>query len=171
MEKRRILTTVIATALLSTSAMSHAFSLTDLSNALGGEKSDQVATQIAENPLTQALVTDLGVKPEQAAGGAGALLSMAASELTGPQSQELTKLIPGAEKLTESLPLGLGQLLGTKENIDKVFSLLGMNPGMVNQFAPIVTQFLSERGASNELVGALNKIWSPVTSAAPVTAK
>ena len=55
-----------------------------------------------------------------------------------------------------------------KENINKVFSLLGMKPEMVNQFEPVVTQFLGEQGASNELLGALSKIWSP---AAPVTAK
>ncbi|KJF83645.1 hypothetical protein C0W92_20505 [Photobacterium angustum] len=168
MEKRHILTTLTAVALLSSSAMSHAFSLSDVASAFGGEKSDQVATQIAENPLTKALVSDLGVKPEQAAGGAGALLAMATSELTGPQGKELTQLIPGAEKLTDSLPLGLGQLLGSKENIDKVFSLLGMKPEMVNQFVPVVTQFLGEQGASNELLGALSNIWSP---AAPVAAK
>ena len=76
MEKRHILTTLTAVALLSSSAMSHAFSLSDVASAFGGEKSDQVATQIAENPLTKALVSDLGVKPEQAAGGAGAAASV-----------------------------------------------------------------------------------------------
>jgi hypothetical protein len=158
MKKHRIVTTIAVVTLLSSSTLSYAFSLTDV---FGGSDANQVATQIAENPLTQVLVSELDVQPDQAAGGAGALLSMAASQLTGSQSQELTKLIPGAEKLTNSLPLGLGQLLGSQGNIDKVFSMLDMNPEMVNQFAPVMMQFLGNQGASNELLGALNNIWTP----------
>ncbi|MEC6909544.1 DUF2780 domain-containing protein [Photobacterium piscicola] len=162
MKKRRIVTTVAAVALLSSSAMSYAFSLSDI---FGGESADQVVSQVAENPLTKTLISELGVKPEQAAGGAGALLGMAASQLSGPQGSELAKLIPGAEKLTDSLPMGLGQLLSNQANIDKVFSVLGMDPAMINKFIPVITQFLGQQGASNALLGALDKVWAPATAA------
>ena len=166
MKKRRIVTTLTAIALLSSSAMSHAFSLSDVTSALGGENSDQITQQIADNPLTKTLISELGVKPEQAAGGAGALLGLAASQLSGPQGNELSKLIPGAEKLTDSLPMGLGQLLSNQANIDKVFSLLGMDPSMINKFIPVITQFLGQQGASNALLGALDKVWAPAAAAA-----
>ncbi|OBU32916.1 DUF2780 domain-containing protein [Photobacterium kishitanii] len=158
MKKRRIVTTLAAVALLSSSTMSYAFSL---SNIFGGESADQVVSQVAQNPLTKTLISELGVKPEQAAGGAGALLGLAASQLSGPQGNELAKLIPGAEKLTDSLPLGLGQLLSNQANIDKVFSVLGMDPSMINKFIPVITQFLGQQGASNALLGALDKVWAP----------
>ncbi|MCD9464720.1 hypothetical protein CJF25_17355 [Photobacterium phosphoreum] len=158
MKKRRIVTTLAAVALLSSSTMSYAFSLSDI---FGGESADQVVSQVAQNPLTKTLISELGVKPEQAAGGAGALLGLAASQLSGPQGSELSKLIPGAEKLTDSLPMGLGQLLSNQANIDKVFSLLGMDPAMINKFIPVITQFLGQQGASNALLGALDKIWAP----------
>ncbi|CEO40452.1 hypothetical protein C0Z01_15310 [Photobacterium kishitanii] len=158
MKKRRIVTTLAAVALLSSSTMSYAFSLSDI---FGGESADQVVSQVAQNPLTKTLISELGVKPEQAAGGAGALLGLAASQLSGPQGNELAKLIPGAEKLTDSLPLGLGQLLSNQANIDKVFSVLGMDPSMINKFIPVITQFLGQQGASNALLGALDKVWAP----------
>lgn len=158
MEKRRIVTALAAVALLSSSTMSYAFSLSDL---FGGDSAEQAVSQVAENPLTKTLISELGLKPEQAAGGAGALLGMAASQLSGPQGKELASLIPGAEKLTDSLPLGLGQLLSNQANIDKVFSLLGMDPAMVNKFVPVITQFLTQKGASNALLGALNNVWAP----------
>ncbi len=65
------------------------------------------------------------------------------------------------KKLTDSLPLGLGQLLSNQANIDKVFSVLGMDPSMINKFIPVITQFLGQQGASNALLGALDKVWAP----------
>ncbi|WP_279151586.1 DUF2780 domain-containing protein [Photobacterium iliopiscarium] len=162
MKKRRIVTTLAAVALLSSSTMSYAFSLSDI---FGGESADQVVSQVAQNPLTKTLISELGIKPEQAAGGAGALLGMAASQLSGHQGSELAKLIPGAEKLTDSLPMGLGQLLSNQANIDKVFSVLGMDPAMINKFIPVITQFLGQQGASNALLGALDKVWAPAAAA------
>ena len=44
MKKRRIVTTVAAVALLSSSAMSYAFSLSDI---FGGESADQVKSLLA----------------------------------------------------------------------------------------------------------------------------
>src|SRR5690606_36612379 len=63
-------------ACLALSPAAHAFSLSDL---FGG--GDDKMEALADNPLASMLTDQLGVSTEQAAGGAGALLSMAASQL------------------------------------------------------------------------------------------
>nr|WP_242551896.1 MULTISPECIES: DUF2780 domain-containing protein [Photobacterium] len=135
-------------------ATSSAFSLTDLF----GSKTTEA---VAENPLASLLSTQLGVTPEQAAGGAGALLSAATSQLSGSQATELAKMIPGAEALTGSLPPGIGALLGNMETINKIFAALGMDASMVSQFVPVVLQFLGNQGASAGLLQSLGNIWAP----------
>ena len=80
---------------------SYAFSLSDL---FGG--GDEEAASTISNPLTDLLSSQLDVSSEQAAGGAGALLSIAASQLGGDQATELTNMIPGLDALTGSLPPG-----------------------------------------------------------------
>ncbi|WP_337960366.1 DUF2780 domain-containing protein [Photobacterium sp. GSS17] len=151
---RRILIIGSLTGLLMMPATSSAFSLTDLF----GSKTTEA---VAENPLASLLSTQLGVTPEQAAGGAGALLSAATSQLSGSQATELAKMIPGAEALTGSLPPGIGALLGNMETINKIFAALGMDASMVSQFVPVVLQFLGNQGASAGLLQSLGNIWAP----------
>lgn len=151
---RRILVIGSLTGLLMMPATSSAFSLTDLF----GSKTTEA---VAENPLASLLSTQLGVTPEQAAGGAGALLSAATSQLSGSQATELAKMIPGAEALTGSLPPGIGALLGNMETINKIFAALGMDASMVSQFVPVVLQFLGNQGASAGLLQSLGNIWAP----------
>ncbi|GAL08407.1 hypothetical protein JCM19237_3769 [Photobacterium aphoticum] len=116
-----------------------AFSLSDL---FGGGGEEEKVEAALNNPLTDVLTQQLGISPEQAAGGAGALLSIASSQLGGEQATELAKMIPGAEALTDSLPAGLGALLGNMDTINQIFSALGMDASMVTQFVPLVMQFL-----------------------------
>ena len=135
-------------------ATSHAFSLSDL---FGGD--DEEAASTLSNPLTDLISSQLDVSTEQAAGGAGALLSIAASQLGGDQASELTNMIPGLDALTGSLPPGTSALLGNMDTINQVFSALGMDPSMVSQFIPVVMQFLGDQGASAGLLDNLGSIW------------
>ncbi|WP_338132883.1 DUF2780 domain-containing protein [Photobacterium sanguinicancri] len=82
-------------ACLSFSTAANAFSFSDL---FGGEdEKTEAASEVLSNPLTDMLTSQLGISNEQAAGGAGALLSLASKQLTGDQASELTNMIPGAE--------------------------------------------------------------------------
>ncbi|AJR06788.1 hypothetical protein C9J03_24345 [Photobacterium gaetbulicola] len=133
---------------------SHGFSLSDL---FGG--GDDEAASTVNNPLTDLISSQLNISNEQAAGGAGALLSIAASQLGGEQATELTKMIPGLDALTDSLPPGTSALLGNMDTINQVFSALGMDASMVSQFIPVVLQFLGDQGASAGLLDSLGSIW------------
>ncbi|MEJ2766903.1 DUF2780 domain-containing protein [Photobacterium sp. MCCC 1A19761] len=134
---------------------SAAFSLSDL---FGGSKE---TSAVASNPLTELITSQLNVSPEQAAGGTGALLSLASSQLSGDQASELSKMIPGADQLSAAIPTGLSGMLSNMETINKVFTTLGMDPSMVSQFIPVILKFVGNQGASTELMGALGNIWNP----------
>lgn len=136
-------------------ATSAAFSLSDLFG--GGEETSAVAS----NPLTELITSQLDVSPEQAAGGAGALLSLASSQLSGDQASELSNMIPGADKLSAAIPTGLSGMLTNMETINKVFSTLGMDPSMVSQFIPVIMKFVGNQGASAGLMDALGSVWQP----------
>lgn len=155
---RRLLCLTALFACLAFSASSSAFSLSDL---FGGSD-DEPAAAATSNPLTDLLSSQLSVTPEQAAGGAGALLSLATSQLSGEQATELSKMIPGADALNAAIPAGLSGMLNNLDTINQVFSVLGMDASMVSQFIPIIMQFLGDQGASAGLMDALGKVWNPV---------
>jgi uncharacterized protein VcgC/VcgE DUF2780 len=155
---RRFFSLTTLFVLLVSSPVSMAFSLSDI---FGGGDKEQAS--VATNPLTELLAGQLGVSTEQAAGGAGALLSMASSQLSGDQATELANMIPGGDALTNAIPAGLGSLLGNTEGLNQVFSALGMDASMVSQFIPVVLQFVGDQGASAGLVEALGNVWSPAS--------
>lgn len=142
------------------STTSFAFSLSDL---FGGGDDDKQAAATTSNPLTDILSSQLGVTSEQAAGGAGALLSLASSQLSGDQASELSKMIPGGDALNAAIPPGLSGMMSNIDTINQVFSALGMDASMVSQFIPVVMQFLGDQGASAGLMDALGKVWSPAS--------
>lgn len=144
---------LITTLLLPTTSV--AFSLSDL---FGGSEE---TSAVANNPLTELITSQLDVSPEQAAGGAGALLSLASSQLSGDQASELSSMIPGADKLTTAIPTGLSGMLTNMETINSVFSTLGMDASMVSQFIPVILKFVGNQGASAGLMDALGTIWNP----------
>ncbi|KXF82508.1 DUF2780 domain-containing protein [Enterovibrio coralii] len=130
----------------------------DASNLLSG-----VSTQTADNPLTELLSKDLDINDAQAAGGAGAMLAMAYQTLGDSQSSELLEKIPGMDSLTEMIPGGLGSNLSDIASVQKVFNMLGLEPEMVQKFAPVILNYLTGEGASDGLTSALSSLWSDKT--------
>lgn len=137
----------------------------DLTNLLGEANREAtnmlegVNSQAADNPITSLLSKGLDVNDKQAAGGAGAMLAMAYQTLGESQSSELLKMVPGMDSLTGMIPAGLGSNLANMESVDKVFSLLGMDAGMVQQFAPVIIKYLTGQGASESLLSGLTSAW------------
>jgi len=93
----------------------------------------------------------------------------------------LAKSVPGLDKLSGDNALGslgalsgmLGQsggsktrgldgLLGNVKNtndLNTAFSALGMDSGMIGQFAPVILQYLGSQGANGSVLGKLAQAW------------
>lgn len=110
------------------------------------------------NELIQQLVSQLGVNPDQAKGGAGLLFKMVQSKLGGdfskvaqamPEVTGLIKAAPaegGASKLLGGLASAIGGgKAGGLANLASLaggFSQLKLDPGMVGKFVPVVLSFI-----------------------------
>ncbi|MNV69049.1 hypothetical protein D3C71_1619340 [compost metagenome] len=104
------------------------------------------------------------------------MLGLAKNQLSSTDYSELAKSVPGIEKLAGGGELGaLAGLLGSSgktaglenalgtvkdtNDLNTAFSALGMDSGMVGQFAPILLQFLGQQGVAGTLLQSLGGIW------------
>ncbi|MCL9777101.1 DUF2780 domain-containing protein [Vibrio methylphosphonaticus] len=113
-------------------------------------------SQFQNSAVVNDLTTNLSVSPEQASAGAGALLSLAQSQLGSEGTSELNSLIPGLSSLGSS---GLLKSVESMESVKSVFSSVGLDPSMISQFAPIVLEYLGTQGASSGLLSSLTSLW------------
>ncbi len=119
------------------------------------------------------LTSQLGVKEEQASGGAGLLFKMAQEKLGGDFSQ-VASALPGVMDLISAAPasnaggsglmgmagsamsaLGVGGDLGDLAKMAGAFESLGLDMDTVMKFAPIVMSYAQSEGG--EAVVALLK--------------
>lgn len=111
------------------------------------------------------LTSQLGVKEEQASGGAGLLFKMAQEKLGGDFSQ-VTSALPGVEGLMSAAPStdtsggGLMEMagaaisafggetggLGDLAKMAGAFDSLGLDMGTVAKFAPIILNYAKSEG-------------------------
>ncbi|WP_176518271.1 DUF2780 domain-containing protein, partial [Pseudomonas faucium] len=121
-------------------------------------------------------------------GGAGAMLGLARNNLSSADYGQLTKAVPGLDLLSGANALGglngLGDLLGknsqnpsalsnalgneveNRNDLDNAFKALGMDSGMIGQFAPLILQYLGQQGIGGSLLQNLGSLW---TTPAPVS--
>jgi len=127
-------------------------------------------------------LSSLNLSPQQAVGGTGAMLDLAKNQLPGAQYSQLTESVPGLDQMVGSNGLqqlsGLGGLLGGSEaapvsseataavsnvnnlqDLNKAFSALGMDSGMVEQFTPLLLQYFGQQGADPSLLSSLGSLW------------
>ena len=167
-------------------ALAAGFSLGDAANAIAGmqggnNKAAAAAPSSQTADLLSTLTSQLNVTPEQAIGGTGAMLGLARNQLSGKDYSQLGQSVPGLDQLSGDNALGslgalsgmLGQtggsktsgldgLLGNVKNtndLNTAFSALGMDSGMVGQFAPVILQFLGSQGANSSVLGKLAQAW------------
>ena len=161
------------------------FSLNDAANAISGMQGGNAATEAAPTSQTADLLgelTQLNITPQQAVGGAGAMLGLAKNQLSSTDYSELAKSVPGIDKLSGGGELGaLAGLLGSTgkaagldnalgnvkdtSDLNNAFSALGMDTGMIGQFAPILLQYLGQQGVGGSLLSSLGSIWGTPTGA------
>ena len=161
-------------------------SLGDAANAIsgmqGGNNKAAAAAPTSETAdLLTVLTSQLNITPEQAVGGTGAMLGLAKNKLSGKDFSQLSSTVPGLDKLSGNNALGslgalsgmLGQTGGSKtsgldgllgnvkstNDLNTAFSALGMDSGMVGQFAPVILKYLGGEGASSSVLGKLAQAW------------
>ncbi|OEE73690.1 DUF2780 domain-containing protein [Vibrio genomosp. F6] len=131
---------------------------TDLSSMVTNTLT-QTNSASEESPLTSLLTSQLPISNEQAAGGAGALLALANSSLGSDDKSELSSLIPGMSALTGGTS-GLMSMVGNIDAVKNVFSTLGLDPGMIAQFAPVIIDYLAKQGATSGLLESVTGLWA-----------
>ncbi len=163
-------------ALSMTAGMTHAFSLGDAAKMATAVVAPESSAAKSAELVTR--LTDLNISSEQAVGGTSALLNLAKNQLPGTDYSQLLSSVPALDNLMGS-DLGkqagaVGGLLGKSNPLAKsavpsemnslgdvgsAFSALGMDSGMVSQFAPVLLQFLGDQGTSAPLLQSLAGIW------------
>ncbi|WP_085729380.1 DUF2780 domain-containing protein [Pseudomonas sp. R37(2017)] len=171
-----------ALASLLTLAVSPAFAqfnLSDAANAIAGMQGGDAAGTAAPAPQAADLLStlsQLNITPQQAIGGAGAMLGLAKNQLSSTDYSELAKSVPGIEMLSGGGELGaLAGLLGSSgtaagldnalgnvkntNDLNNAFSALGMDSGMIGLFTPVLLQYLGQQGVGSPLLSSLGSIW------------
>lgn len=123
--------------------------------------------------LIQQLTQNLGIEEEQAKGGAGLIFQMAQQKLGDGEFAQVANAVPGVNALLGSAPKpgglagamgGLAGAFGGGGNVANLaalaggFTQLGINPGMVGKFVPIILSFAQNQGGDqvkNILAGVL----------------
>jgi hypothetical protein len=170
---------------LSASPVFAQFSLNDAANAVSGMQGSNAATDAAPTSKTADLLgalTQLNITPQQAVGGTGAMLGLAKNQLSSTDYSELAKKVPGIDKLSgggevgaltgllgsSGKAAGLDNALGNVKDtgdLNNAFSALGMDTGMIGQFAPILLKYLGQHGVGGSLLSSLGSIWGTGTGA------
>ncbi len=122
------------------------------------------AQAVQSGSLTELLMQRTGVTAAQAQGGAGALFQIAKNKMQANSFAQLEQSVPGIQGMLGAVPAlsqqnGLAGRLsslagvsgGTAGNLISVVSAFqqqGMSPAMVQQFIPVVLEYVKARGNS-----------------------
>ena len=127
-----------------------AFIFTSCSSSLGSLGKTMALVNSLEN---------LGISPEAAVGGIGAVMSLAKGKLDPSDFSKLSSAFPDLNSITkEAKNLGVGNITDMT-GLGKTFSKLGMKPTDVAKFVPEVTKYVGLNGGSGaaDILGNLLK--------------
>lgn len=104
-------------------------------------------------------MSSLGISPEQAVGGVGALLTLTKGKLNPSDFMKVAGAIPYSNTLIKAAQdMGVPASISNLAGVDKVFKDLDMSPDMVTKMIPEVTKFAGKKGGAdvtNLLMGVL----------------
>lgn len=120
--------------------------------------------------LVGLLVQQLGISPAQAMGGAGSIFSVAQQMMTPNNFGLVSNSVPGMSQMLAAAPkmagygsgagglmgsaasaLGGGSSLGQMAMLASSFQNLGLGTGMVNQFIPVILQYVQTQGGASTM--------------------
>jgi len=123
----------------------------------------QAAADVQQVGLVDTLVKQLGVSPEQAQGGAGAIFQTAKNNMTETAFGQVSESVPGMDGIlaaapkaapaspTANLLTGLANASGNSTltqaaSLLDTFQKLDMSKGMVSQFTPVIVDYVKTNG-------------------------
>ncbi|MXS81640.1 DUF2780 domain-containing protein [Nitrosomonas oligotropha] len=120
----------------------------------------------AQIGLVDILAHRLGVSPQQALGGAGAIFQMAQSNMNPQAFSSLSRSVPGMNTMLGAAPAmsnlsalaGGNSTLGSAAALAASFQQLNLSPDMVGKFIPVITNYVSKtsgQATANLLQSAL----------------
>jgi hypothetical protein len=114
--------------------------------------------------LIGSLVDSLGVSEQQATGGAGAVFREAKDNMSPGDYTQLLDTVPGIDSLISAAPEAgglagkasslLGGSAGSVKGMTALadsFGKLGLSPDMVNQFVPVILDFVQSEGGQQAM--------------------
>jgi hypothetical protein len=116
------------------------------------------ATGLNQIGLVDMLVHKLGVSPQQALGGAGAIFQAAKGNMNPQAFASLSQSVPGMSTMLGAAPsvsgasglggmssmVGGGSSLGGAAGLAGSFQQLNLSPDMVGKFIPVVTNYVKQ---------------------------
>lgn len=136
----------------------------------------QAAPSAATNPnpeLVSQLTNQLGVTPEQATGGAGAIFGLVKGKVSPQDFSKIASAVPGMDGFLKAAPAsGSGAAQGSSQGVSSAlgsagsmvpggaggagglaslagsFQSLGLSPSMASKFAPILQNYVGAKGGS-----------------------
>ncbi|MGZ5051761.1 MAG: DUF2780 domain-containing protein [Methylobacter sp.] len=147
-------------------------SVNNPANAALQQKTPVSTQPVQAGSLTELLMQRTGVTQTQAQSGAGALFQIAKNHMQESAFSQLEQAVPGMQGLLGAVPPltqpqgGLagrlsslagnaGGTAGSLVALASAFQQQGMSPIMVQQFIPVVIEYVKARG-SDDLVDTLN---------------
>lgn len=137
----------------------------------GGQALSAAQTLQQAGNLTELLMQRTGVTQAQAAGGAGALFQIAKNKMQADAFAQLEQSVPGLQGMLGAVPAltqsgGLagrlsalagnsGGTAGDLISVVSAFQQQGMSPAMVQQFIPVVIEYVKAQG-NEALVNSLS---------------
>jgi Protein of unknown function VcgC/VcgE (DUF2780) len=143
--------------------------LPSATNGMIGNVANSVSGTAPTPSLVNVLVQQLGISPQQATGGAGSIFSVAKKSMSPMKFAQVSNAVPGMGKLLAEAPAlsgsnsAYGGLMGSAANafggsslgnmalLIGSFQSLGMNAGMMNQFIPVILQYIQGTGGSSTM--------------------
>ncbi|MGZ8192364.1 MAG: DUF2780 domain-containing protein [Methylobacter sp.] len=142
-----------------------------------GQQTINTAQTVQPGSLTDLLMKQTGVTQTQALGGAGALFQAAKNKMQADSFARLEQSVPGIQEMLSAAPAiqqsspldGLpgklssitgvsGETVGSLVSVASAFQQQGLSPGMVQQFVPVVVEYVRTTGGealANTLSAAL----------------
>lgn len=110
---------------------------------------------VSQIGLVDILVHRLGVSPQQALGGAGAIFQLAQGKMNPQAFTSMSQSIPGMSTMLSAAPAasgggltsmvgGGGGTLGGAAALASSFQQLDLSPDMVGKFIPVVTNYVRQ---------------------------